>query len=142
MTIERAPVRLSPPDWFVGLAIRADLSLLEFLALWLHYCDAGNYEIGVVLSRKERSVGEAIARAQRKVAGCREVVIGYDGDLVDALRARLGREAAEVLAAVRNEIGRRGGTHGEGEHMPKIRQVTVDDLVEPRLARLFGSLED
>ena len=126
---------LSPPDWYLRHALAANLTLFEALSLWLHYCGATDHEIGIVLGRSRRGVGEALRRAQGKMAASPRVTVDVQGHAISALRVELERQAREVLEALRNEVARRGG--GE-EHLPKVRPVTVDDLVDERLRKLFG----
>jgi hypothetical protein len=141
-TLEReyTDLRLAPPDWYIRLALQADLSLYEAEALWLYYCDASRYEIGVVLNnRGEQSASRAILRAQRKIAAHEPVTVDANGELLSALRERLIREAHEVLACVRNELGKRGSGPAPGERMPKVREVTAEDLAEEKLQKLIGN---
>jgi len=128
---------LSPPEWYLRHALAANLSLFEALCLWLYYCDANTHEIGIVLGRKERGVVEALRRAQCKMAAAPRVTVDVQGHAISALRVELERQAREVLELIRNEVAR-GGTRGGEEHLPKVRQVTVDDLVDDRLRKLFG----
>ena len=129
---------LSPPGWYLRHALAANLTLFEALSLWLHSIGATDHEIGIVLGRKERGVVEALRRAQRKMAALPVVTVDVQGHAISALRVELERQAREVLEALRNEVARRGGTRGGEEHLPKVRPVTVDDLVDERLRRLFG----
>jgi len=129
---------LSPPDWYLRHALAANLTLFEALSLWLHSCGATDHEIGIVLGRKERGVVEALRRAQGKMAAAPRVTVDVQGHAISSLRVELERQAREVLEALRNEVARRGGTRGGEEHLPKVRRVTVDDLVDERLRRLFG----
>jgi hypothetical protein len=129
---------LSPPDWYLRHALAANLTLFEALSLWLHSLGATDHEIGIVLGRKERGVVEALRRAQGKMAASPVVTVDVQGHAISSLRVELERQAREVLEALRNEVARRGGTCGGEEHLPKVRPVTVDDLVDERLRRLFG----
>jgi len=129
---------LSPPAWYLRHALAANLTLFEALSLWLHYCGATDHEIGIVLGRSRRGVGEALRRAQGKMAASPRVTVDVQGHAISALRVELERQAREVLEALRNEVARRGGTRGGEEHLPKVRPVTVDDLVDERLRKLFG----
>ena len=128
---------LSPPDWYLRHALAANLTLFEALSLWLHYCGATDHEIGIVLGRSRRGVGEALGRAQGKLAAT-PLVLDGGRMAVSELRAELERQAREVLELIRNEVARRGGTRGGEEHLPRTRPVTVDDLVDERLRKLFG----
>lgn len=130
---------LSPPAWYLRHALAANLSLFEALCLWLYYCDANTHEIGIVLGRKERGVVEALRRAQCKMAAAPRVTVDVQGHAISSLRVELERQAREVLEALRNEVARRGGTRGGEEHLPKVRPVTVDDLVDDRLRKLLGN---
>jgi len=129
---------LSPPEWYLRHALAANLSLFEALSLWLHYCGATDHEIGIVLGRSRRGVGEALRRAQGKMAAAPRVTVDVQGHAISALRVELERQAREVLELIRNEVARRGGTRGGEEHLPTVRRVTVDDLVDERLRRLLG----
>ena len=124
---------LSPPAWYLRHALAANLTLFEALSLWLHSIGATDHEIGIVLGRKERGVVEALRRAQGKMAAA-PLVLDGGRMAVSELRAELERQAREVLKLFRNEVAGRGGE----EHLPKVRPVTVDDLVDERLRRLFG----
>ena len=129
---------ISPPGWYLRHALAANLTLFEALSLWLHYCGATDHEIGIVLGRKERGVVEALRRAQCKMAAAPRVTVDVQGHAISSLRVELERQAREVLELIRNEVARRGGTRGGEEHLPKVRRVTVDDLVDERLRRLLG----
>ena len=129
---------LSPPDWYLRHALAANLTLFEALSLWLHSIGATDHEIGIVLGRSRRGVGEALRRAQGKMAASPVVTVDVQGHAISALRVELERQAREVLELIRNEVARRGGTRGGEEHLPRTRPVTVDDLVDERLRRLLG----
>ncbi len=129
---------LSPPDWYLRHALAANLTLFEALSLWLHYCGATDHEISIVLGRSRRGVGEALGRAQGKLAATPLVLVDGGRMAVSELRAELARQAREVLEAIRNEVAGRGGTRGGEEHLPRPRLVTADDLVDERLRKLFG----
>lgn len=133
----RDDTMLSMPGWFVGLCMAAGLSMLECVCVWLRYHGWQYHEIARMIGRRERAARDAAARGRARLAQLPAIPIGGTASLGE-LQGRLYREARELLEAIRNESARRGGTRGGEEHLPKVRLVTADDLVDERLRKLFG----
>lgn len=134
----RDDTMLSMPGWFVRLAVAGGLSALEAACIWLRYHGCPYHDIAVVIGRRERAVRDAAARGRARLARLPAIPIGGAGASLAELQSRLYREARDLLEAIRNESARRGGTRGGEEHLPKVRLVTADDLVDERLRKLFG----
>lgn len=140
---------LIPSDnrhWFWLMARQARISLDGATALLMHVSGYSDEEIAGHMEKSEIAVKKLRMRAQQRLRDNEPyMMLSHDGETWENLRARLRREASELLECVANRLpsGKppfpvQYDDAGNVVGRP-ARAVTIEDIVERKEVLFFGA---